>query len=209
MNWKLSFFLIIALLAAAAFFEYSPAMQYARSHIAFENYEKHSHDCFALLDDRSWYAKFNHWLWLCLTLIPVMVFSAQPKSPLWLRLGRLIAALCVCTPLAAWSLLTAWNIRNDPFDLNNAGDALGINHCMNTHDSSIGFADELGWVSAVVYVGLWETIWYFYHRKFSKKITPCIYPNFFSSVLMTLGILGVASIILIILAGIYFALTGK
>jgi len=173
---RVSLFIIGLLLIAIAFFEFSPAVEEARSHVSRENYENAAVSCQALLGGRPWYGVVNFWFFAWLIFAPALIFSVTPRHPAWMRGGRVIVAAGVCYALMNLAIHLQWDIRNAPFrqDPFHPDPANGWRmDCANYAGDGFSnvMASQLAWIPACIYTGFCLLVWRFYHLRLTGEIT--------------------------------------
>lgn len=208
MNWKISLFLIALLLCAAAYFEFSPAVEKARAYVSLENYQTKA-PCYQISIDRPWYGEINHWLLLWLALIPIIIFSFGPQTPKYVLILRSVVCIPVCGFLMWNSFEFYHDVKHQLFTVNPYFlDPLNgwRMDCVSSSTGARAFFPIFGTFKAITYTGLCEAAWFLFYKKIS---TPPIKPefNFFSVVIMTISALVILFYFgLIMFAGVLFYL---
>ncbi len=169
---KIGFFIIIALAIFAGVFEFYPVIEKARAYVHLSNYENLS-SCDVLLRERPWYGHFNHWFFLWLVTVPVLIFMIRPDAPLWLRSGRIILALFFGYVAMNLAVHLQWEIRNAPFkeDPFHPDPLNGWRmDCADYAGDGFSYllALYLSWIPAGVYTGICLLLWGFYHLRISR-----------------------------------------
>jgi hypothetical protein len=182
-----SLFVVFLLLAIVIAFEFLPSVKEARQYVSGENFENFKLSCKAILSDRPWYGRTNHWFFTWIILTPALVFSVSPSASSWMRGGRVIFIALVCYALMNLAVNFQWDIRNAPFRGHSY--PLGTENeyridCDNVADGfSLVFSLLFAWIPACAYTGICLYFWHLYHRRFSKEITVSYKRDIVSSIL--------------------------
>lgn len=163
----ISVYCVLAI-TAISFFEFHPMVKEAQSFVSLENYENKDVSCFEILNGRPWYGRFNHWFWLWITCVPLLVFSVKPDAPKWQRALRTIMAVGFCYGLMNLAMHLSWDLSNELFRQAPYNPDPANGWRMDCHKYGTGFSYILAigfaWIPAALYTGFWFFIWSRFHK---------------------------------------------
>lgn len=184
------FLCIIAVLAFIGIFEFLPEIEKARAYVSPENYKNTNLSCQAILGDRPWYGRMNHWFFVWMAFTPAFIFLFPPQSSVWKRGARTVLAVVLCYAFMNLAVHLQWDIRNAPFkqdpfhSISEGGWRLD---CLNIEDGfSLGFALVSGWIPACVYAGMGLCLWRYRHRR-AIKAMPAGYKDDIAARMLIIG----------------------
>lgn len=99
-----------------------------------------------------------------MVLVPLIVFSASPRTPEWWREGRLLTAIAVCYLLINLAVNLKWDVIHAAVNAMPNPTEADLNWA-TADGANYVFARVFGWVSAATYVGWWELMWRLLNRK--------------------------------------------
>lgn len=117
--------------------------------------------------------------------IPALIMlSVKPEASEWLRIGRLFAVFTLCYGTIAFD--TYMQFAHEWEGINTyrtAHPECNVNSCENAPNATINgaqlsFAFVMGWIPAIILVGVWEACWRLIYRvELSKLNIPLQYSN--------------------------------
>lgn len=201
------------MLIAVAVFELHPAVKYWRMVVHENVYVGKTCNCDCIAESRPWYSRFNYWFWLWIIATPLIVFSVKPATPRWQRALRTVIAIGFCYVAMNFALNLMWDIGNGPFVVSSDPNfpwqkTWDIPDCANVADgASIVFMVFFGWIYAVIYTGLWEMLWYRYHKRKTKLLEKEFRRDWISKIAAVIAKY-ITLLILLVIVLIPFALIG-
>lgn len=139
------------------------------------------------------YVKFLMWLPIIAT--PFLVFWARPQSHLAWRIGRLVAVVALLYLALNWVLHLQYKLEWSAITaFRNQNPECWLQPCEGERKSTVKGLNMLGaifvgWIPALVYVGLWELAWRVWHRGEIKALQQRDLGLKFSSVLIFIALL--------------------
>lgn len=121
----------------------------------------------------------NFWAYLLLAVPPILVFSVKPQGNVWIRTGRLVAAIGCFYVLANAHVHSRHTWRWEAYEKCRSESQHRIDspemqeecgHHVFAMGASSAFYFLLGWAPGLVYVGFLELGWRVWHRKKIKAI---------------------------------------
>lgn len=135
---------------------------------------------------------YNFWGWLLLFTAPILVFIARPESSATLKFIRVIVAIGLTYIFFNLALHTGrtldWKkyeacLQESPYGEMSVKTHELCGHLVDIADGASSlFYVFLGWIPATAYVGIFESIWRFRHRKRIKKMGKSYKGKWFSNI---------------------------
>lgn len=105
----------------------------------------------------------NHWFWIYIVLVPIVVFSVRPSASARLCTVRLLSAIFLCYILINLSVDLKWQIVSQSIDDNPF--ATEAEQLFAIRDgANIAFTRMFGWIFAITYTGWYELLWRIIYR---------------------------------------------
>lgn len=151
-------FMIGLLLMAVGIFEFYPAVRYFRLVIPEDVYVGKACNCQCIAASRPWYSTFNYWYWLCIVIVPLLIFSIPPNASKLQKLTIVFISAGLCYLFMNLAVHLFWDIRNGPFiaspNPNFPWQKTWDMECANIGDgASLVFTLIFGWILASLYAG--------------------------------------------------------
>ncbi len=155
---KKGLFIFIVFFAVATAFEFVPAVKQARYFIPEDVYFGKTCDCQCVAASRPWYGTFNYWWWLCLFVVPLVLFFASPELSSRKKMMTFFIASGLCYVCLNLAVHASWEIRNGPFTVMTAPNvpwqkAWDMNCASNADGASRVAFRMFGWLPAGLYAG--------------------------------------------------------
>jgi hypothetical protein len=100
---------------AVGIFEFYPAVRYFRLVIPEDVYVGKACNCQCIAASRPWYSTFNYWYWLCIVIVPLLIFSIPPNASKLQKLTIVFISAGLCYLFMNLAVHLFWDIRNGPF----------------------------------------------------------------------------------------------
>lgn len=111
----------------------------------------------------------NYWFWLYIVLVPVLVFSATPRTHHYWQLGRLLFSIAITYLLINLAVHLKWDLINAQINTLPKSTAEDFQHA-TADGANLIFTLIFGWLPAIAYVGWCEAVWRIYYRNTLKHV---------------------------------------